>query len=376
MAASAGVLIQALIDGGVSASAAKVIASALANAATPTLSQSRDVSDATPADALRMIDADGRRYRFTNLDYSAEAPYEARLRANVGRYEANDADHPYKDAQPVTPVPPLSQAATTGGSYIDVQNTVQDGAPLATVNLKIGANSGSHLRINRATNAVDAVPLEFVSPQGFVTGTVSDKSQSTQIELAVRQLQSRTVITSDGSTAGIWGWINGAVASTTAISNWMLTNFLSLTSASAARTALGVAAYSTGTWTPAITCTTTAPTGVTYTVNSGDWVRVGEWVYVTGRALLSALSTAGSGNVVISGLPFVVAIASEFAAGPVAWRGGFGAAPPDAVMTIQGATHLYLTTFANGNAVAFVTAANLTASSDVIFSCLYKTSAA
>ena len=85
MATSNGTLIQALIDGGVQPAAARVIANALANASTPQFSQSRDLSDQTPTGALRMIDQSGRKYRFTNLDYSSEEPYERRLRGAPGQ---------------------------------------------------------------------------------------------------------------------------------------------------------------------------------------------------------------------------------------------------------------------------------------------------
>lgn len=206
MAANSGNLIQALIDGGISPAAARVIANALGNASTPQFSQSRDVSDQTPGTQLRMVTSDDRKYQFQNLDFSSEDPYERTLRANPGQYVPGTSDHPYKDSQPVLPVPPLSKPRVVGGNFIKVDNSVEDNAPLTTVNLNVSQSPGSHLRLNRATNSVEAVPLEFSSPQGLVTATVEEVSGSTAVELAVRSLKSATVMLADGTTATIQYW--------------------------------------------------------------------------------------------------------------------------------------------------------------------------
>lgn len=206
MAANSGNLVQALIDGGISPAAARVIANALGNASTPQFSQSRDVSDQTPGTQLRMVTSDDRKYQFQNLDFSSEDPYERTLRANPGQYVPGTSDHPYKDSQPVLPVPPLSKPRVVGGNFIKVDNSVEDNAPLTTVNLNVSQSPGSHLRLNRATNSVEAVPLEFSSPQGLVTATVEEVSGSTAIELAVRSLKSATVMLADGNTATIQYW--------------------------------------------------------------------------------------------------------------------------------------------------------------------------
>ena len=212
MPSSGGNLVQALIDGGVEPAAARVIANALANASTPQFSQSRDLSDQTPAKSLRMIDADARKYTFTNLDYSTEEPFERRLRGAPGQYIADVSDHPYKDAQPVVPVPPLSKAAVAGGEYIGVDNTVRDGAPLATVNLKLNLKAGTHLRLNTATNSVDAVPFTVSAPQALVTASVIEEAAATNLEIAVRGLNSRAVVLSDGSTAQLLVWGEAAAS--------------------------------------------------------------------------------------------------------------------------------------------------------------------
>lgn len=206
MAIDSTALINALIDGGLTPAASRVIANALANAATPQFSQNRDVSDATPRDQLRLIDSDTRKYLLTNLDYSPESPYQSRLDSNPGQYAGGPSDHPYKDSQPVAPVPPLSRDSVAAGDYISVANAVDGDTPVSTVSLKLNSRGGSHLRANSATKTVEAVPINFVSPQGLVTGTVTEDSAATTVELAVRSLVSRDIVLADGSAASVLAW--------------------------------------------------------------------------------------------------------------------------------------------------------------------------
>ena len=210
MPTNSGQLVQALIDGGLGPAAARVIANALANADSPAFSNTRDVQDATPTDQLRMVTSDTRKYLLTNLDYSREPPYQARLQSSPGRYEVPTADHPYKDSQPVTPVPPLSTPTVTGGKYVEVESGIQDGAPTSSVNLSIGTVSGTHLRIRPATNSLEAVPLTVSAPQALVTASVVEQATATNIEIAVRGLNPCAVVLSDGSTAQLLVWGNSA----------------------------------------------------------------------------------------------------------------------------------------------------------------------
>lgn len=240
MATSNGSLIQALIDGGISPPAARVIASALANAATPQFSQSRDVSDQTPIEQLRLVTGDARKYQFPNLDYSSEEPYEKTLRANPGQYVSGYLDHPYKDSQPVLPVAPLSKSRITGGDYISVENTVEENAPQATVSLNISQRPGIHVRLNPATKSLEAVPFEFESPQGLVTAEVSEGKSSTGIQLAVRQLATISVLKADGTSAGIKSWGDPSVASQAIFTAWGQANLMSAGNATTVKANLGI----------------------------------------------------------------------------------------------------------------------------------------
>jgi hypothetical protein len=60
--------------------------------------------------------------------------------------------------------------------------------------------------------------------------------------------------------------------------------------------------YEEGTWTPAFSASTTAPT-ITYTSQAGTYVKVGEYVYCEFVLILSSFS-GGSGHITFTGLPF------------------------------------------------------------------------
>jgi hypothetical protein len=70
-----------------------------------------------------------------------------------------------------------------GGSYVDVTQATQDNTNVNTVSLRVQNLGGTHLRINQATNTVEAVPLVFKSPQSIVNATVSEAADSTAVTL-------------------------------------------------------------------------------------------------------------------------------------------------------------------------------------------------
>ena len=333
MATNSGNLVAALIAGGLSAAAARVVANAIANASTPQFSRGGDVADATPSEELRMIAPDARRYQFTNLDYSPEAPRQQRLQSYPGRFAPADADHPYKDAQPVQPVPPLSGASVEGGDYITVENMVKDNAPLARASLKLSLTPGTHLRINRKSMSCEAVPITTSSPQGLVTATIEEASRATNIEMAVRQLQPQSIVTASGATVPLLTWGDPSGTPGTAWSNWVATNLLNVSSQAGFNTsALGL---SVGTWTPVYTTYTPFPFAqgsdlvCTYSSETGGWyVKFQSLVIAIGTLKTSARSAAGSlTSLGISGLPFQYDAPSGnapfYASGIVGFRSGF-----------------------------------------------------
>jgi hypothetical protein len=59
-----------------------------------------------------------------------------------------------------------------------------------------------------------------------------------------------------------------------------------------------------GSWTPTMGGTSSNPTGIAYSVQTGLYVRLGRLVTCWGRLIVSALSAAGTGAITIDGLPF------------------------------------------------------------------------
>jgi hypothetical protein len=185
MASQSGSLVQNLIAGGMAAPLAKLVANAIANANSGQLSKGADAVDGTPARAMRMIDADARRYQFPNLDYSPDKPYQDTLGDSPVQYADATAPHPYQDSQPVKADPPLSQPAIKGGAYVDAVPGVENNASQTVVNLRIKQGDGTHLRLNPATNSIESVPLSFNFPQGIVAGSVSETEAATEITLSI-----------------------------------------------------------------------------------------------------------------------------------------------------------------------------------------------
>jgi hypothetical protein len=65
--------------------------------------------------------------------------------------------------------------------------------------------------------------------------------------------------------------------------------------------------YETGTWTPTLTASGGAPTGISYTTQTGSYTKIGNMVYVSFRMTFAFTNGTGSGSVQISGLPFTSA---------------------------------------------------------------------
>lgn len=362
------------MDGGLSPSASKVIANAIANAATPQFAKARDIADATPTDQLRLIDGETRKYLLTNLDYSSESPYQSRLQSSPGQYVGGQADHPYKGAQPVTPVPPLSKDSVKGGAFVSVDNSVQDGAPISTVSLNIGGKSGPHLRLNTATQALDAVNWQFASPQGLVTATLDEQNNANRVELVVRKLGTTTVVQDDGQTKGVLGWTDSTVSPTTVFTQWAKNNLFNQTNASGLLTAIGAPALSSGSWTPTISATTTPPTLVYDTTNTqGRWVKIGPLVWITGRVIISSVTAAGSGVLSLGNFPFAVSNVggnANLSVGSIGYKTAWVTTGPTFFYFVNGTSTGVLTVNA-GATISTLTGANLGAGTDVIFSGWY-----
>ena len=192
MASQSGGLANHLVNGGMAAPLAKLVANAIANAASGQFSRGQDVVDSTPSMAMRLIDADARRYQFPTLDYSPDQPSQDALGPSTVQYADPTAPHPYQDAQPVTTTPPLAQKPVRGGAYINAVEAVANDAKETTVSLRLTTPSsqattgaGTHLRVNPATNSIESVELRFLFPQGIVAASVSERESATEVTLSV-----------------------------------------------------------------------------------------------------------------------------------------------------------------------------------------------
>lgn len=173
-----------LISGGLNPAAAKVISNAIANAATGKVSLGRQLADATPADRMRLIDSDTRRYLLTNLDYPVDSPFRSRVESTAAQYAPHDKTHPYQASQPASANPTLSTPAVVGGKYITTTPKTANEVTQSEVTLRVASRGGSHARLNPATGEIEAVPiLVEVDQKNRLEATVEERADATVIRL-------------------------------------------------------------------------------------------------------------------------------------------------------------------------------------------------
>jgi hypothetical protein len=179
---------QNLIEGGLSPSAAKLISNAIDNAATARLSTGRNLADATPAEKMRLITADSRRYVFTSLDQPSGAPFSERMRSAAGTYSPRDTTHPYQNSQPASPAPTLDTASVAAGKYISVAPAKTNDVAQSKVALNVRSFNGSHARLNDATGVVEGVPiLVEVEPKDSIEASVEERADATVIRIRLKK---------------------------------------------------------------------------------------------------------------------------------------------------------------------------------------------
>lgn len=81
--------------------------------------------------------------------------------------------------------------------------------------------------------------------------------------------------------------------------------------------------YEVGAWTPAIAGTST-PGAQTYSLQVGQYIRIGRLVYATGVLVMTAKDVATSGQLRITGLPFATANDGNYYAAQISGVGNFG----------------------------------------------------
>ncbi len=127
-----------------------------------------------------------------------------------------------------------------------------------------------------------------------------------------------------------------------------------------------------GTWFPTLTGSTGTPT-VTYTDRQGLFIRRGSHVTVWGRLRPSTI-TGGSGNALITGLPYRPDQRVSQYAGSVAYQFGWSSTPPTLIMAMSNTFSLQTHAFqASTLHITFTPLSHWTNSTLLVFSASYIT---
>jgi len=176
----------ALVDGGIPATAAKILSNAIANAASGGVVYGRRTADATPIKKMRLIDGDTRKYLLGNLDYPSEEAFRKRLRNAGDQFHRHAVNHPYADSQPATANPTLTAGTVKAGKYLSTEAARTDDVAQSEVGLNINDKGGGHPRLNSSTGAVESVPISVeIEPKGLMTGTVVEEGGRTVVKLTI-----------------------------------------------------------------------------------------------------------------------------------------------------------------------------------------------
>jgi hypothetical protein len=173
-----------LIDGGIPASAAKILSNAIGNVNTGRTYQSRQTEDATPTQRMRMIDSDTRKYVLTNLDNPSDQNLKDRLNSKNSEFTPRDLSHPYEGSQPSTANPTLSTPSVKAGNYVKTGQKTDGEVAQSEVTLDVVDKQGDHARLNKNTGKIESVPISVVvEPKGLIEGTVEETESGTEIRL-------------------------------------------------------------------------------------------------------------------------------------------------------------------------------------------------
>jgi hypothetical protein len=137
--------------------------------------------------------------------------------------------------------------------------------------------------------------------------------------------------------------------------------------------------YEEGTFTPAFTGTTGAPSGVTYFTRNGRYIKIGRQVSVSMWLDLQSWSSGPTGTAIIAGLPFAAANVSEgYHAFHIGYTSGFSSTNAPQTGFIQANTTTILlyknsTSDARDNLASDVQASSMTGIEAIIISGTYFT---
>lgn len=130
--------------------------------------------------------------------------------------------------------------------------------------------------------------------------------------------------------------------------------------------------YEEGTFTPTFTASTTNPT-VTYSASTyGAYVKIGRLVFINLRIVIATLTSAGTGNIRIAGLPFSSNATDAYGQLSLGYRGSWTTTAPTIAYVESAQTFMNLGVVSGGG-IGFTTQANLAAASEVMISGFYTT---
>lgn len=185
-----------LVAGGISPSAAKILANAIANAASSRTDLGRRYGDATPTGQLRMVTGDTRKYVLTNLDQPRDGAFLRSQRSPDGRYSPRDTSHSYANSQPASANPTLTDGGVASGDYVTATQTSSNSVAQSKVGLKVTEKGGQHARLNPATKAVEAVPFLVENDQEqFIEARFEERPEGTVLKLRLRNLDKLFTVT-------------------------------------------------------------------------------------------------------------------------------------------------------------------------------------
>jgi hypothetical protein len=262
----------------------------------------------------------------------------------------------------VYPISPLSYLSSNGGTVTGVVTIGPAANPLTVL-----SNTNDGLTIDSTGFSPSLVWERSGVIRGYdaVVNTVGDFVPGTAVDDRVCR----------GVNNFVWGSASTRLASLTSAGVLDLPfgkiKFPAAVSLSADANTLDD--YEEGTWTPIFTATTTNPT-VTYAATRyGHYTKIGKAVILQGRIGLSATS-GGSGNLRISGLPFVPSTGAQGQAGAIGSRSTWTTQGPNNCYVESGLAQIILG-FVTATGFTLTTTANLAATSDIIFGAAYMTDA-
>ena len=224
----------------------------------------------------------------------------------------------------------LSLASTTGATFATTSGSVGIGTASPTEQLSITGNMAFQAAQNFIYNNTGSVIAAGFNLNGTNSAVYVYAGNTTVATFANPNLTLNTGNLIQGAAAkGINFTANTPAAGMTSqLLNW----------------------YEEGTWTPSLLFGG-GNTGMTYTVQSGNYVRMGKLVYVVTRILLSAVGSS-TGTATVAGLPFTSgATGTNYGSGGSVFSANMAGAAIGTQFGFQGAVSSTSVSLIQGNAV-------------------------